>query len=263
MNRIQTLWIGPRLSTLGRLTIESFLAHGHSVDLYGYQPIANTPAGATLRDAREIYPQTDVFVYRRGAGKGSPSAFSNLFRYRLLELKGGWWSDLDVVCLQPLDFPDEHVFGLEHMPDEASNVASSLMKAPPGSPIMRYCRETAEAADRKNVRWGQIGPQLVTMAVELIGPTLATEPLLLPPEYLSPLVYWQIERLVESSVVPQGAYAVHLYHEMWRREGLDPDREYAPDSLYEQLVRRYLGDIERKNIRSTWWDRWWPVLKVS
>jgi hypothetical protein len=42
-----------------------------------------------------------VFFYgdRAGIGRGSVSAFSNLFRYYLLHQMGGWWVDADVVCL--------------------------------------------------------------------------------------------------------------------------------------------------------------------
>src|SRR5262249_54280435 len=49
---------------------------------------------------RRTHSQDKVFVYQaEGFGKGSPSAFSNYFRYKLLAEKGGWWIDTDVVRL--------------------------------------------------------------------------------------------------------------------------------------------------------------------
>lgn len=42
------------------------------------------PATTIRRDAREILPESEVFTYASGFGKGSPSAFSNYFRYKLL-----------------------------------------------------------------------------------------------------------------------------------------------------------------------------------
>src|SRR5262245_44337282 len=101
---VQMLWIGERLSTLERLCMASFLAHGHEVHLYAYGAIEAVPPGTQLRDGREILPAANVFTYANGFGKGSPSAFANEFRYKLLLERGGVWSDTDVVCLKPFDF---------------------------------------------------------------------------------------------------------------------------------------------------------------
>src|SRR5258705_11250485 len=101
---IQMLWIGSRLSALEQLSIRSFLANGHAVHLYAYGEVAGVPAGTTTRDAREILPEAEVFTYSTGFGKGSPSAFSNYFRYKLLHERGGMWCDIDIVCLQPFAF---------------------------------------------------------------------------------------------------------------------------------------------------------------
>jgi hypothetical protein len=260
---IQALWIGPRLSTLGRLTIESFLALGYEFHLYGYQSIANTPPGTRLCDAREIYAQSEVFVYRRGAGKGSPSAFSNMFRYRLLELRGGWWSDLDVVCLRRLEFEAEHVFGSERTSAGGEGISNALMRVPAGSPLMRYCREVAEQADRRTIRWGQVGPQLVTRAVAEVGPTLGEQLQLLPPDTFSPIDYWEIERLINDQQLPSQAHAIHLFNEMWRRKGIDPDRRYNSDCIYEQLIRRYLSEQDRPPVRDSWLRGWFKARRQS
>src|SRR3954451_19785346 len=61
---IQTLWIGPELSTLERLSLRSFLAHGHEVCLYTYGEVRGVPAGGAVRDAAEILPAAAVFRYR-------------------------------------------------------------------------------------------------------------------------------------------------------------------------------------------------------
>ena len=104
---IQSLWVGPRLSTMERLSIRSFLANGHEFHLYCYAPIAGIPEGAIVKDAREIVPESDVEKFRNLAN------FSDSFRYNLLLKKGGWWSDTDSVCLRPLDFNQNYVFSSE------------------------------------------------------------------------------------------------------------------------------------------------------
>ena len=34
---------------------------------------------------------------------------------------------------------------------------------------------------------------------------------------------------------------IHLWNEMWRREGLDQDADYPRNSIYEKLNRRYVA----------------------
>src|SRR5215213_329764 len=107
MDLLQTLWIGPRLSAMEQLSIQSFLRHGHELHLYTYGDVEGVPRGTVLRDANEILPRERIFVYRDFP---SVSGFSNFFRYKLLLERGGWWVDADMVCVRPFDFDSPHVF---------------------------------------------------------------------------------------------------------------------------------------------------------
>ena len=113
-NVFQSLWIGSELSVMEQLSIRSFLANGHEFHLYTYQDIKGIPPGTTVvRSGAEILPADQIFCYQKGYGKGSYAAFSNLFRYKLLLERGGWWTDLDSVCMQPIESTDEHILGKE------------------------------------------------------------------------------------------------------------------------------------------------------
>ena len=99
-HRFQSFWYGGGLSPYEFLCLKSFIDCGHAFDLYTYDPDLAVPAGVQVRDASELIDRSEVFVYQpEGFGKGSPSAFSNLFRSKLMVEKGGWWTDTDVVCL--------------------------------------------------------------------------------------------------------------------------------------------------------------------
>ena len=88
------------LSPYEQFCLKSFVDCGYAVDLYTYDLALVVPAGVRVCDAAELISPDEVFVYQaEGFGKGSPSAFSNYFRYKLLVEKGGWWIDTDVVCL--------------------------------------------------------------------------------------------------------------------------------------------------------------------
>jgi len=81
-----------------------------------YKKVKGLPKRIVLKDAREILPWDRIFTYKKGRGKGSIAAFSNLFRYVLLFKKGGWWSYMDVVCLKYYDFPGDYIFCSQQHP---------------------------------------------------------------------------------------------------------------------------------------------------
>src|SRR5580698_9560242 len=99
---IQSLWVGDRLSAMEQLAIKSFLFHGHPFHLYVYQATEGIPEGTIVQDANEILPATSIFKYSE---HNSYAGFANFFRYKLLVERGGWWVDMDVICLKPFRFP--------------------------------------------------------------------------------------------------------------------------------------------------------------
>jgi hypothetical protein len=101
--------------------------------------------------------QNEFFTYSEGFGQGSPSAFSNLFRFKLLSESGGWWVDTDVICLSGHIPSCERFFALQG--PEVANTA--IMYFEPQDSIMLRCFEQARSAG-KRVLWGQTGPKLLT-----------------------------------------------------------------------------------------------------
>ena len=243
-NVVQSLWIGTRLSTMEHLAIQSFLDCGHPFHLYAYEPLENVPEGAIVRDGREILPEEEIFVYKRGSGKGSPSAFSNFFRYKVLFERGGWWSDLDAICLKPLEFEDEHVTCWEREPDGSLHIAAGLVKAPAGSPIAKYCWDYCQTVNKSKLRWGQIGPKLLARAIEELDLPIN----LLPPPAFYPIDYWQVNQLIEEGNIPKDSYSIHLWNSQWKKAGIDPDGAYPKNSIYEQLKKRF--DVQVSEILS-------------
>src|SRR4051794_34921185 len=229
---IQSLWIGPRLSTMERMSIASFLRHGHEVHLYTYDRVDGVPPGTVVRDGREILPAERIFTYRDYA---SPSGFSNFFRYKLLLERGGWWVDTDMVCLKPFAFRGEHVFASE-LSKGVPFVSSGAIKAPRGSEAMARAWEVCNAKDPSTLRWGETGPSLMKAIVERLGMHDAVQ----PPHVFCPIPFPQWQRLLDGDdplELPAESYAVHLWNEMWRRENRDKDAAYDPRCLYERLKR--------------------------
>jgi hypothetical protein len=237
---VQSLWIGPRLSTMERLSVESFLRNGHEFHLYTYGDVEGVPSGTVIRDGREILPEERIFVYRDYA---SVSGFSNFFRYKLLFERGGWWVDTDMVCLQPFAFESAHVFASE-VSKGTTCVSSGVIRAPRGSEAMGWAWDVCQSKDPSALHWGETGPTLVAAAVE----RFSLESFVQPPHVFCPVPYtdWRCFLDVDPPPWPEESAAVHLWNEMWRRGGLDKDAAYDPRCLYERLKR------EMRSAAETW-----------
>lgn len=239
-DRIQSLWIGSELSTMERLSISSFLSHGHPYHLYVYEDVGAVPAGAAIEDAAAILPASEIFRYRSG---GSYAGFANSFRYKLLLERGGWWADLDVVCVRPFDFDQEHVFASE-LDGDRRVVTNAVIKAPAASEVMASAWRTCRKKDPRKLVWGETGPRLLTAAVR----ELALEDRVQPHTTFCPLSFPSWRRAIETGVewtFDDATRAVHLWHERWRTSDLDKDAPYPADCLYERLKRRYLSAEEK------------------
>ncbi|HUA58746.1 MAG TPA: hypothetical protein VML19_08340 [Verrucomicrobiae bacterium] len=231
---MQSLWIGPRLSAMERLCIRSFLAQGHAFHLFVYDEVANVPRGTILQDANAILDRSRIFTY---TGNGSFAGFANMFRYKLLLERGGWWVDLDTVCLRPFAFDDECVLASE-LSRKGEIPANCILKCDAGSPFADYVWQACTAKDPTKLVWGETGPRLVAEAVR----TLGLERHLKSAGAFCPVPFFEWGSLLRPAPQPvfgDDAFAVHLWHEMWRRAGMDKDANYPADCPFERLKSRY------------------------
>ncbi len=246
---IQSLWIGGALSVMERLCISSFLKNGHEFHLYTYEDVFNIPEGTTIRDSREILGEDKIFTYKNN---GSYAGFSDLFRYKLLLDKGNYWVDMDVVCLRPFDIGWEYIFSgakrwkLTDPFHRELSIQSCVIKAPPGSEIMKYCFEVSSGKNPSDLIWGEIGPTLLDSAVHEFGllDYISQNGAFTTTDWPhwnrlisnSPMVsYW--ERL---KIALHHPYSIHFYNEMWRQGKADKNGTFYKNSVYEKLKKKYL-----------------------
>jgi len=235
-NRIVNgLWIGSYLDNLELLTLSSFVRHGHTFHLWIYEKLQTPiPKGVILKDANAIIPEAEIFYYQHGEksglGKGSVAGFSDIFRYKLLYEKGGWWVDMDVTCLKPFDFSAPYVFRAhDFLP-----VVGNIMKCPPNSPLLAKCYEEArKSVTAENINWLQ--------PIQILNDFIAKY-------QLTPFVHPGIanqdrwERIVlfrtYAGSIPKNCYALHWMNEEWRKNKFDKGSA-AVGSIYEKLLDAY------------------------
>jgi hypothetical protein len=142
---VHCLWIGKELQKLELLTIESFLDMGADLILWHYSPIKNKlPKKIKFKDANEILPESSIFTYPEntyvGFGGGSFAGFADVFRYKALYEYGGWWTDMDVTCLRPIEeVKDDYWFRFHGV----HSVVGNIIKCPAKSRLMKLCFDKA------------------------------------------------------------------------------------------------------------------------
>jgi hypothetical protein len=255
---IQSMWVGGALSTMARLSAASFIAHGHQFHLYTYHGISNPPGGVQVMDAREILPADRIIRQQHGFGRGSYAPFADVFRYELLWQRGGWWSDLDMVCLRPWDLREARVVASYWERGDVTAPINCVIKLPPQDPIMRYCLDACAKVDLASAAYGDIGPALISKAVRAVG----AEEVVVPWPAFCPVGFREADAFVRGparlgliriiqrlrgrpdvAIGPE-AYGVHLWHEMWRHHGHSVDARHHTASWYEQWKRQYLPEAD-------------------
>ena len=264
-NRIvQGLWVGGRLSALERLCIRSFCAHGHEFHLYHYDELHNVPRvdGLRLMNAEEILPRTAIFRHHTG----TLSYFADNFRWELLRQRGGWWADMDTVCLRPLDFAEDIVLAsLDYTP----LLSIGIMKLPRGhvaaaaaadcyKDVNRICAwDNSRTKKRKILRrlkfWRDSRKKLANEdAGGMGGFTAIVKHFGLEGHIRRVHLFHILDKALldyafDNTLHDMGAlapmlsqsYTVHLSGSWLARLGIDKDGAFPENSLYEILKRRH------------------------
>jgi len=249
-NIIQSLWIGDSLSKMEQLCVKSFVDNGHTYHLYTYGNVANIPEGVIVKDGNEIVPENQIFRYKNG----SLSAFSNLFRFALLYKKGGYWADADLICTKHFVFNEDFVFTSEPVWGK-TYINAGLIKIPKNS------KEALDAynmqiENKKKILSGEMGwgggPTTVRYLVKkynlqnyvLPWQGICTCDAELFTTLINPNVKKQNPKLCSYVIdnikdIPENMVGIHLWNEMWRRNKLDKNKTYHPDSIYEQFKKKH------------------------
>jgi len=248
---IHALWIGKKLAPTEQLTIKSFQRNGHIFHLWAYDDIeTEIPEGCVIHNAADIIPRDEVFCYNYsnqfGHGKGSYAGFSDIFRYKLLYEHGGWWTDMDVTCLKPLDFEDDYVFRTHHSLPLVGNV----MKCPKGSGLMLQCYQQAkEQVTAENRDW-HLPIQILADNVKGLGLEKYIR------EFSNPDSWNLIRKLLRKNFSPPGHwYIIHWVNEEWRRNNIDKTYALKKSYFYKTAIENEVA-IKRLTGKEAFKQRW-------
>lgn len=174
MATVSSLWIGKSLAVPHKIALMSFLYYGHNVNLYVYDMSLEVPKGINKLDANLILQESQIFLHY-----GKLAAFSDLFRYKMIQKTSDMWIDIDTICLSDDFFEKDSYVFLEESPGIYSG---TLLKMPPNSNLCSFLNKRAdniknsytniEVDFAKNLNWDSwtyLGPRLVTDAINLLS----------------------------------------------------------------------------------------------
>lgn len=252
---ISFYWLGSQLSAHAIISIKSFLAYGHECHLYTDSDIKNIPDGVIIKAASSILPFNDALIVKEGFGSNSPAPFADLFRFTLLQMHGGIWADLDVVCLKPWsNLPPRFIASsLESHQCQLPNInVVGLRKDDPFATEWIHTFNTTRNAS--DYAYGVVAANI---ALAKCG----NKPLLVPSRWFNPVSYRNTSYLISKSdnilslkrlkrfiryeeplniPVPRQAYGLHLWSQMWKLNNWSQEKRYPLSTLYGQLQERYL-----------------------
>ena len=216
------------------ICLTSFLRMGHAVTVFSYREI-DLPPGIVGADARAIVRETDFFRIDTGSHRGSPSPFTNLFRYRMIKNTDLVWIDTDVFCLRS-DWPERPVLLAWQGP---YFVNGAVLRLPSDHPMLDDAVEAATRIGRLTI-WGYTGPFLLTALVREYD----MNEQILPAESFYPVHWSHATALVTPLPAgrevswPADSYCVHLWNERLRTAGYDKATGPPEGSPLAQLFGR-------------------------
>lgn len=251
------------ISVIELMCVLSYIANGHVFHLYTYSPDDTSMENLRrnvynfskldakkidesffIHDAREILDISHIFLDDRG--KVGIAGFSDYFRYHVLLRNGGFWVDMDTICLKPFSFQEEFVFSTQRSNSNNSpvSVTTCVIKAPKNSDFIKGlildCDEIlnqdsniVEFVDGgdvngngklKKVVWGIIGPSFLNHRLK--GTSLSQY--IKPPEYFCCIDYFHIEHFTKP----------RFYNTLFRKEGKDMFCLHVWNAMWVDLVKK-------------------------
>lgn len=189
----QAFWHGCPLPLLQWACLKSFITRGQRVQLYVYDEI-EVPEGIELVRADTVLPRSEIFHFRNpSSGELDLGPFSDLFRFKLLWQKGGWYVDTDVICNTD-DFPACEFAWARELPELSPNaIGTSQIRFPAGDATVKLLWSECDKLKEAFTIREELGPRLLSRVLaELSTPVshLGTTALFYPLRWIEAYKLW-------------------------------------------------------------------------
>lgn len=263
MTEFNSLWIGNGLTKIEILAIKSF--KNQIFNLYTYNNLTDglrwrghedlIPMNCKIKDANEIIDKSEIFTYKNG----SYAAFSNIFRFTVLYLKGGIWVDMDVINIRKINNNEKYIIVSEcDITYKKTNLGCSVLKIPQNDPILLdaidFCKSKKNDIISGKMKWG-LGPMTMNYIVTKYSLWSYVKywwynnaycchhfNLLIDPLY-EPIKNKDINTMYyfnNFNDIPEDTYFIHLFNEFFIKNKIDKNMIFDKctfiGQLYENII---------------------------
>lgn len=246
LDRANFFWMGD-LTIYEIANLQSFIKHGFKVIIWTYDKNLEKNInlkGVSFKDANLVLNESLRMKFKQGRQKSSLSSFSNLFRYELLKKYGGWWFDMDCICVKNIDEfikltnNRDFVIGRERK----NYTGSSVLYFNDVKILDELIQEVNSIAKKNDYSffWGEIGPDLISEIIlknNLMNDTLDEN-------YFYKISADKFHKFFENKtnlmIDIEDSYILHTWNEMFNRfliskKRLPPKGSILYDHLYASI----------------------------
>lgn len=153
--KIGTLWFGKPLTKIQEISLSSFVFYGHDISIFLYDKSIKVPDGVKKLNANEIIPLRKARF---------ESAFSDIFRLKMMQITDMHWVDADTICISKNWFDKDDIYFIKQ---ENGQIQCPVSKFPKNSEILKFLIEQVENIDITKSEWTDTNSKILTRALEI------------------------------------------------------------------------------------------------
>jgi hypothetical protein len=204
------------------------------------------PNGIRVADASAIVPEQDIFYFHNPeTQKPDVAPFSDYFRIKLLSELGGWYCDVDTVCLSP-ELPTGSRIWARQCPElDKDSVNNSQLFFEPSDPLLLMLLDRCKSQLSTIQRRESLGPVLfssVLRDLNLPRDMGANTEAFYPIRWIEIFKLWLPEFREEVEERVSGATFLPLYQSFPLYIGLDPTALPPQGSYLSALIDRLVPE---------------------
>ena len=233
MAKFGSLWVGDPLTKLQIIALSSFVYHKHDITLFVYDLDIEVPHGVKKEDARLIMAEEEIFTVQNQF-----AAFSDLFRYQMINKTGLAWVDADTICLtSDWNFKDNTYAGFEK-----DMVVGGVLSLPQNSEALRYLIKKSTTFDKTKINWIDVGPALVDKTFRKYGlmEYVYDQETFCGIHFSEWKKLWNPKNLKEMKQLERRGKSISIYNSMVTRSEIDKNilpKGSAMDYFYRKFVK--------------------------
>jgi len=237
---VGSLWVGGPLGYIQKVCLSSFVYHGHTINLYVYDMDMEVPEGVNKLDASEIIHKDSIFTYH-----GQYAAFSDYFRYKMIEVTGFMWVDADTICLTKDFFDNTNFVFIQESP---YLIAGGILKMPKSHAITKTINQHTEKLIPQIKRfpdtekWAVIGPLLLTKLVKRFRLEKFAQPAAkvnVLDHWSKGQDFWNPKKTSEILKLCEGAYCATMFTGALRAKKFDANQVPPKGSAIEHFAKKF------------------------